>query len=207
MFGTELNAPVVGITATADGQGYWLLAKDGGVFTFNAPFYGSTGNMKLNKPVVGWLCVLRATGTGSSPPTAASSASVGRPFFGSTGDRRVAGQSSRWRRHRRAAATTSWASTDRSTRSATQETLGGVKSSPSPIVGIGVRPQGDGYWLVAADGTVTGLGAAASIGASSGNGTPAAPAAATVGISVTASGGGYRLVRADGSTVGAGDAA
>ena len=81
-----------------------------------------------------------------------------------------------------------------------------MKSSPSPIVGIGVRPQGDGYWLVAADGTVTGFGAAASVGAAP-SGAPAAPAAATVGISVTASGGGYRLVRADGSTVGAGDAA
>ena len=52
MFGVKLNASMVGITSTADGQGYWLLAKDGGVFSFNAPFYGSTGNLKLNKPVV-----------------------------------------------------------------------------------------------------------------------------------------------------------
>src|SRR4029077_5643512 len=52
MCGTKLNAPVVGITGTADGQGYWMLAKDGGVFAFNAPFYGSTGKMKPNKPVV-----------------------------------------------------------------------------------------------------------------------------------------------------------
>ena len=68
---------------------------------------------------------------------------------------------------------------------------------------MAVRPQGDGYWLVASDGTVTGFGAAASIG----GGAPATPAAAAVvGISATASGGGYRLVRADGSTVDAGDA-
>jgi hypothetical protein len=33
--------------------GYWLVASDGGVFSFGAPFYGSTGNIKLNKPIVG----------------------------------------------------------------------------------------------------------------------------------------------------------
>jgi hypothetical protein len=36
------------------GPGYWQVAADGGVFTFgDAGFYGSTGSMKLNKPVVG----------------------------------------------------------------------------------------------------------------------------------------------------------
>jgi len=34
--------------------GYWQVAADGGVFTFgSAGFYGSTGSLKLNKPVVG----------------------------------------------------------------------------------------------------------------------------------------------------------
>ncbi len=34
--------------------GYWQVAADGGVFTFGAAnFYGSTGSMRLNKPVVG----------------------------------------------------------------------------------------------------------------------------------------------------------
>ena len=34
--------------------GYWQVAADGGVFTFgSAGFYGSTGSMRLNKPVVG----------------------------------------------------------------------------------------------------------------------------------------------------------
>jgi hypothetical protein len=34
--------------------GYWQVASDGGVFTFGAAaFYGSTGGMKLNQPVVG----------------------------------------------------------------------------------------------------------------------------------------------------------
>ncbi|WP_160291735.1 hypothetical protein [Acidithrix ferrooxidans] len=38
---------------TPDGKGYWLVASDGGVFCFgDAAFYGSTGAMKLNKPIV-----------------------------------------------------------------------------------------------------------------------------------------------------------
>ena len=40
--------------ATYDGQGYWLVASDGGIFTFgNATFYGSTGGIPLNQPIVG----------------------------------------------------------------------------------------------------------------------------------------------------------
>ncbi|HEY2214357.1 MAG TPA: hypothetical protein VGH31_04810, partial [Acidimicrobiales bacterium] len=49
----HLNAPIVSITVDPSTGGYWLLAKDGGVFTFNAPFFGSTGGMKLAQPVVG----------------------------------------------------------------------------------------------------------------------------------------------------------
>ncbi len=34
--------------------GYWQVASDGGIFTFgSAAFYGSTGAMRLNKPIVG----------------------------------------------------------------------------------------------------------------------------------------------------------
>ena len=39
-----LNKPIVGMAATPDGQGYWLVASDGGVFSFgDAAFHGSTG--------------------------------------------------------------------------------------------------------------------------------------------------------------------
>ena len=35
-------------------HGYWLVGSDGGIFSFgSAPFYGSTGAMKLQRPVVG----------------------------------------------------------------------------------------------------------------------------------------------------------
>ena len=42
-------------------QGYWLVAEDGGVFAFgDAGFFGSTGGIRLNSPIVG----MAATPTG-----------------------------------------------------------------------------------------------------------------------------------------------
>lgn len=44
----------IGMARTASGQGYWIVATDGGVFSFgDANFYGSMGGQPLNKPVVG----------------------------------------------------------------------------------------------------------------------------------------------------------
>jgi hypothetical protein len=51
--GAKLNAPMVGVAATPSGGGYWLVGSDGGVFTVNAPFYGSQGGVRLNASVVG----------------------------------------------------------------------------------------------------------------------------------------------------------
>ncbi len=51
MGGRPLNAPVNGITAA--GGGYRLVAADGGIFSFGAPFFGSTGSLVLDRPVVG----------------------------------------------------------------------------------------------------------------------------------------------------------
>ena len=46
MGGQHLNKPIVGMAATPDGGGYWLVASDGGIFTFgDARFYGSTGGI------------------------------------------------------------------------------------------------------------------------------------------------------------------
>jgi hypothetical protein len=50
----NLNKPIVGMASTPDGKGYWLVASDGGVFSFgDAAFYGSTGAIHLNQPIVG----------------------------------------------------------------------------------------------------------------------------------------------------------
>ena len=31
---SNLNAPIVGMAATADGGGYWMVGSDGGVFSY-----------------------------------------------------------------------------------------------------------------------------------------------------------------------------
>ena len=50
----RLNQPIVGMAATPDGKGYWLVASDGGIFSFgDAAFFGSEGGVHLNAPIVG----------------------------------------------------------------------------------------------------------------------------------------------------------
>jgi glucose/arabinose dehydrogenase/ribosomal protein L24E len=51
--GTSLQAPVVGMAARPQGDGYWEVARDGGVFAFGgARFKGSMGGQRLNAPIV-----------------------------------------------------------------------------------------------------------------------------------------------------------
>ncbi len=82
----HLNKPIVGMAATPDGKGYWLVASDGGIFTFgDAAFYGSTGAMHLNKPIVG----MAATPDGKGYWLVASDGGIftfgDAAFYGSTG--------------------------------------------------------------------------------------------------------------------------
>jgi hypothetical protein len=52
MIGKKVNADVVQMIATPTGHGYWLLARDGGIFTFgDAKFLGSTGALRLRQPI------------------------------------------------------------------------------------------------------------------------------------------------------------
>ena len=51
---TVTGGPVPVTPAPAPTYGYWLVGSDGGIFTFgSAQFYGSTGSIKLQRPVVG----------------------------------------------------------------------------------------------------------------------------------------------------------
>ena len=71
----------------SDGSGYRLVASDGGVFSFNAPFFGSMGGVTLNEPVIAgldnnsfdgyWLVASDGGVFTFSPP------GEGMPFFGS----------------------------------------------------------------------------------------------------------------------------
>jgi hypothetical protein len=86
MGGSPLNQPIVGMTATPDGKGYWLVASDGGIFAFgDAQFFGSTGSLTLNKPIVG----MTATPDGGGYILVASDGGVfaygDAQFYGSLG--------------------------------------------------------------------------------------------------------------------------
>ena len=51
------------MASSADGKGYWLVAADGGIFSYgDARFYGSTGNLRLNKPIVGMASTVDGKG-------------------------------------------------------------------------------------------------------------------------------------------------
>jgi hypothetical protein len=74
------------IASSATGGGYWVVATDGGIFAYgDAGFFGSTGSMHLNRPVVG----MAATPTGKGYWLVASDGGIfafgDAGFFGSTG--------------------------------------------------------------------------------------------------------------------------
>src|SRR4051794_22081780 len=49
-----LHSPIVGMASTPTRLGYWLVAADGGIFTYgDAPYLGSTGAIRLTRPIVG----------------------------------------------------------------------------------------------------------------------------------------------------------
>jgi hypothetical protein len=86
----RLSAPVVGMAATSDGGGYWLVASDGGVFAYgDAVFHGSAGSLHLNAPVVD----MAATPDGGGYWLVASDGGVftygDAVFYGSTGGLRL----------------------------------------------------------------------------------------------------------------------
>ncbi len=84
-------SPAVGATCPGPPPtpppGYWQVASDGGIFTFGAAqFYGSTGNIRLNQPVVG----MAATPDGKGYWLVASDGGIfaygDAQFYGSTGN-------------------------------------------------------------------------------------------------------------------------
>ncbi len=72
-----LNAPVVGIASTPSGRGYYVVAADGGVFSFSAPFYGSEGSHP--PPVAAVGLAVTPGGTGCSVVDGAGTATTFGP--------------------------------------------------------------------------------------------------------------------------------
>ena len=190
----------------SEGQGLWMTAADGGVFSSgNASFYGSTGGIALNKPVVG----MAATPDGGGYWLVASDGGVfsfgDAQFHGSTGgialNKPVVGM----------AATPDgggyWlVASDGGVFSFGDAqfhgSTGGIALN-KPVVGMAATPDGGGYWLVASDGGVFSFGDAQFHGSTGG----IALNKPVVGMAATPDGGGYWLVASDGGVFSFGDAA
>jgi hypothetical protein len=194
--GSPLNQPIVGVTQTPSGNGFWTVASDGGVFSLgDAAFHGSTGAIKLNKPVVG----MAATPTGNGYWLVAADGGVfsfgDAKFQGSTGGVRlnkpVVGM---------AATPTGngyWlVASDGGIFNFGDAGFSGSTGSirlNQPIVGMAASPSGTGYWLVASDGGIFNFGDAGFFG-STGAIRLNQP---IVGMAASPDGRGYWLVAAD----------
>ncbi len=190
--GLVLNAPIVGAASMPDGDGYWEVGADGGVFAFGgAGFHGSTGAIHLNRPIVGMASTPDGDGYWEVAADGGVFAFGDATFYGSTGSFRL------------------------------NEPIVGIQPTPdgagywevaadggvfafgdarfygsaagmspaSPIVGVASTPDGHGYWEAAADGDVYTFGDAHYAGGGSFG-------RSVVGIGTA--GTGYRLVGADG---------
>jgi hypothetical protein len=183
--------------------GYWLVAGDGGVFSFHAPFYGSTGNVHLNQPIVGMATTPDGQGYWMVARDGGVFSFGDARFHGSTGNIRlnepIVGMA-----------------TDPATGgywlvaadggifsfgAPFYGSTGGVHLN-QPIVGMATTPDGQGYWLVARDGGVFSFGDARFYG-STGDVDLNQP---IVGMGATRDGQGYWLVASDGGIFSFGDA-
>ncbi|MEW6473822.1 MAG: hypothetical protein AB1679_16340 [Actinomycetota bacterium] len=192
-------------SAGTAGGGYWMVASDGGIFSFGtAKFFGSTGNINLNQPIVG----IAATPSGNGYWMVATDGGIfafgDAKFFGSTGNiklnRPIVGM----------AATPSgngyWlvASDGGIFAFGDARFFGstGAMKLNKPIVGMAATRSGNGYWFVASDGGIFAFGDARFFG-STGNTKLARPIAA---MAATPSGHGYWFISSDGGVFAYGDA-
>jgi uncharacterized protein (DUF1501 family) len=199
----RLASPICGGTPTPSGDGMYLCARDGAVFTFgDAVYRGSMGGKRLNKPVVG----MARTPTGRGYWLVASDGGIfsfgDARFYGSTGAMRlnkpVVGM---------AATPTGkgyllvasdggiFSFGDARFRGST-----GAMRLAAPIVAMAATPTGKGYWLGGADGEVFTFGDAKYYGSG------VSAKKLVLGFTRTPSGRGYWLVAADGSILRYGDA-
>ena len=151
-----LSTPSSASRRPTTAKGYWLVATDGGIFSYgDAKFYGSTGAIALNRPIVGMASTPTRRATGSWRRTAASSptatpGSTARPVPSSS-----TGPSSPWPPLPTARGTGSWPATAASSPTATPpSTVDGDAQARPAHRGHGPHARRQGYWLVASDGGI-----------------------------------------------------
>jgi predicted secreted protein len=141
-------------SAPAPVNGYWEVASDGGIFSFNAPFQGSMGNKPLDKPIVG-IAADPATGGYWEVASDGGIFSFNAPFEGSMGDKPLNAPivgiaadpltGGYWE-----------VASDGGIFSFDAPFYGSMGNSHlnAPIVGIAADPATGGYWEVASDGGI-----------------------------------------------------
>jgi hypothetical protein len=197
------SAAVVG-TAIADGQGFWIAASDGSVYTEgDAPFYGSAGGTRLSKPIVGMAATKDARGYWLV-------ASDGGIF--SFGDARFYGSTGAIRLNQPIVGMTAtpdgggyWlVASDGGIFSFGDARFYGSTGAirlNQPIVGMAADQATGGYWMVASDGGIFAFHAP--FLGSTGSTSPPHP---IVGMAAIPDGGGYRFTASDGGIFDFGDA-
>ena len=190
------------LVPSAARSGYDLSGSDGGVFTFGQPFCGSTGGVRLSRPIVGMATAPSQGGYWLVASDGGVFNFGGASFYGSLGGIRlnrpiVAMASTPDGRGYWLVASDGGVFPFGDARF--DGSLGGVRLN-KPIVGITVPADGQGYWLVAADGGVFQFGRAPYFG-SMGRRHLNKP---IVGMAVNHAIGGYWLVASDGGIFGFG---
>ena len=184
----DLNDPIVAMAAVPDGEGYWLVASDGGVFSFGtAEFHGSTGTIDLVAPVVGMWPTLSGDGYWLVASDGGVFTFGDAEFHGSAGAIDLAGEVVGMAGTPDGEGYWLVAADGGIFTYGDAEFYGsaGAISLDSPIVAMAASQTGGGYWLLASDGGVFSFGDATfhgsaidservqdalSIGASSGGG-------------------------------------
>jgi hypothetical protein len=200
--------PVVGMAATPGAGGYWLVASDGGVFSFGtAAFYGSAAPLRLSQPIVG----MTSTPDGQGYWLVAADGGIftygDATFYGSMGgtrlDEPVVGMAATpdgrgyWLVGADGGVFSFGDALYYGNSLVADSAGGGTKT-----VGIASDPAGRGYWLVGANGSVASFGQAASFGSTAG----VRLNAPVVGMAPTPDGDGYWEVASDGGVFTFGDA-
>ena len=170
------------MASTHDAGGYWEVASDGGVFSFgDAQFHGSTGSIRLNKPMVS----MAVTPDGGGYWLVASDGGIfafgDAGFYGSTGSMVLNDPVIGIVPTHDGGGYWLMASDGGLFAFGDAGFHGSLGSSPSPtpIVGVAPTPDGGGYWLLESNGAVHPFGNAPAVGIAPGSPAPTGSSAMT----------------------------
>ncbi len=152
----KLVSPIAGINATSNGRGYWLVAADGGIFTFgNAGFFGSVGGgcmptdtvaLISNKNINGYFIATRDGQVRAFSPSQSTNCSIEikrqSPCWSNTERKKVIISISKQRL---------WACEGRNTFETTAVTTGAYTFGGTPLGNFNIYAKQTNRYLTGAD--------------------------------------------------------